>query len=81
MKQKALARVEYSSSGANSVPVHLTGYADTIVLDPSRKWLIGIRFGGYAEMANALSAAVYAGADFKIFIGDNCLKSSAKANG
>jgi hypothetical protein len=29
MKQKALARVEYSSSGANSVPVHLTGYADT----------------------------------------------------
>jgi hypothetical protein len=41
-------------------------------------------------MANALSAAVYAGADFKIFIGDNCLevvseskrlKSSASSSG
>lgn len=74
MKQKALARVEYSSPSANSVPVHLTGYADTIVLDPGRKWLIGIRFGGYAEMANALSAAIYAGADFKIFMGDDHLE-------
>lgn len=70
MKQKALARVEYSSLGAKNVPVHLTGYADTIVLDPNRKWLVGIRFGGYAEMVNALSASIFAGAGLKIAVDD-----------
>ena len=50
--------------------VRLSAYADTIVLEQKggKRIIRAIRFGGYPEMVNALSDAIYAGATIETVI-------------
>ena len=43
--------------------IHLSSYADTIIYDEKKgeKILCAIRFGGYPEQVEAMSAAIYGG--------------------
>ena len=51
-----------------SMEVRLTAYADTVVYERTEKDRIlrAIRFGGYPEMVNGLSDAIYAGAKITV---------------
>lgn len=68
--QKPLMKVEYHHAPPAGAPIHLTAFADTIVLNPVENKLIGIRFGGYAEMVDALSAVIHAGECITVQLGE-----------
>ena len=55
-----------------SQQIRLSAYADTIIYEPDgrNQILRAIRFGGYPEMVNAMSDAIYAGAKIDATIGD-----------
>ena len=54
--------VRYQDSAQS---IMLTGYADTVIADPEYR-LVGIRFGGYPEMVQGISAAICGGATVTI---------------
>ena len=58
MRENRLMEVRYQDSAQG---IMLTGYADTVIANPQYK-LIGIRFGGYPEMVQGMSAAICGGA-------------------
>ena len=58
MRENSLMEVRYQDSAQG---IMLTGYADTVIANPQYK-LIGIRFGGYPEMVQGMSAAICGGA-------------------
>lgn len=58
MRENSLMEVRYQDSAQG---IMLTGYADTVIADPQYR-LVGIRFGGYPEMVQGMSAAICGGA-------------------
>ena len=58
MRENRLMEVRYQDSAQG---IMLTGYADTVISDPQYR-LVGIRFGGYPEMVQGVSAAICGGA-------------------
>ena len=58
MRENRLMEVRYQDSAQG---IMLTGYADTAIADPQYR-LVGIRFGGYPEMVQGMSAAICGGA-------------------
>lgn len=58
MRENRLMEVRYQDSTQG---IMLTGYADTVIANPQYK-LVGIRFGGYPEMVQGMSAAISGGA-------------------
>ena len=58
VRENRLMEVRYQDSAQG---IMLTGYADTVIADPQYK-LVGIRFGGYPEMVQGISAAICGGA-------------------
>ncbi len=71
MSNSNLIPVSYSNT---SQGIRLSAYADTIVYEPmgSVKTLRAIRIGGYPEMVNAMSDAIYAGGKIEAMIGNRC---------
>lgn len=65
-----------------SEKVRLSAYADTIIFEPDggKQILRAIRIGGYPEMVNAMSDAIYAGAKIDANIGNRqfCLAGESK---
>ena len=65
-----------------SKQVRLSAYADTVVYEPERYVcaLRAIRFGGYPEMVQAMSDAIYAGGtiDAQIAGQSLCLRAEVK---
>lgn len=57
MRENRLLEVRYQDSAQG---IMLTGYADTVISDPQYR-LIGIRFGGYPEMVQGMSAPICGG--------------------
>ena len=62
MRENRLMEVRYQDSAQG---IMLTGYADTVIADPQYR-LVGIRFGGYPEMVQGMSAAICGGATVTI---------------
>ena len=60
--ENKLMEVRYQDSAQS---IMLTGYADTVIADPEYR-LVGIRFGGYPEMVQGISAAICGGATVTI---------------
>lgn len=58
MRENRLMEVRYQDSAQG---IMLIGYADTVIADPQYR-LVGIRFGGYPEMVQGVSAAICGGA-------------------
>lgn len=71
MSNSNLIPISYDNA---SQGIRLSAYADTIVYEPrgNVKTLRAIRFGGYPEMVNAISDAIYAGGRIEATIGDRC---------
>lgn len=62
MRECRLMEVRYQDSAQG---IMLTGYADTVIVDPQYR-LVGIRFGGYPEMVQGMTAAISGGAAITI---------------
>ena len=58
VRENRLMEVRYQDSAQG---IMLIGYADTVISDPQYR-LVGIRFGGYPEMVQGVSAAICGGA-------------------
>lgn len=58
MRENRLLEVRYQDSAQG---IMLTGYADTVISEPQYR-LVGIRFGGYPEMVQGMSAPICGGA-------------------
>lgn len=66
MVKSKLLKASYKDS---KNAIHLTIYADTLVMDesnPEKKILVAIRFGGDPEMVRAMADAIYGGGDIEV---------------
>ncbi|MCL2082729.1 MAG: hypothetical protein FWH04_05805 [Oscillospiraceae bacterium] len=66
MSKSKLMKISYYDPKAE---VHLTNYADTIVVDTTGCLLAAIRFGGYPESVRAMSDAIYGGCAIDVEVG------------